>query len=520
MGSSRENRKTAPESSDISARTHAEKASLEKESELMAIFDDAPIIMILVDEDRRIRRANRRMLDVTGHQHDEITGIRVGEAIRCINAVDDPSGCGFGVNCESCIVRNIFVDTFGVGKIHHRVEAPIRIYRGEGILDLHILVSTSLANVAGQNMVLVYIEDVTGFKKTEEALQESQRWYRDLYEEAPNAYFSVGADGYIKQANRSAAELLGYSLGELIGQAVFDLYADTPAGKAKAQEVFRRFVAGEEVQDEELEMRRADGGELWVSLSVRPVRDKEGQVVTSRSAVVDITKRKRLDQLKDEFIGLVSHELRIPLTVIIGAVNTALTEGSRLSPEEMCQLLQDAAWEADSLSHLLENLLELSRARADRLVLYTEPTSVEKVAQNVVEKISRQSSGHRFLIEFPKRIPHISADPLRVERILYNLLDNAVKYSPGGGEVRAFARREKGRLVIGIADKGVGISPHDQARLFRPFQRLEQPGLEGIKGAGLGLLVCRRLVEAHSGQIWVESEPGRGSTFFFTLPLS
>ncbi|MFC1926062.1 PAS domain S-box protein [Chloroflexota bacterium] len=519
MNSSRKYRRTASESMDVSATIPAEMAPIKTEAELLAIFQDSPIIMVLVDEDRQIRRANRRMLDFTGRQHNEIMGLRVGEVIRCIYAADDPKGCGFGVNCESCIARNVVLDTFKAGKTYHRVEAPIRIYRGEGILDLHILVSTSLAKVAGQNMVLVYLEDVTRFKKAEEALQESERRYRDLYEEAPNAYFSVGTDGCIKQANRSASELLGYRPDELMGKAVFNMYADTPAGKTKAQEVFKRFLSGEDINDEELEMHRADGSKLWVSLSVRPVRNKEGQVVTSRSVVVDITERKRLDELKDEFIGLVSHELRIPLTVIIGAVNTALSEGSRLSPEEMRQLLQDAALEAESLSHLLENMLELSRARADRLVLYTEPVSIKNMAQNVVEKVRRQFSGHRFLIKVPRGIPSISADPLRVERVLYNLLENAAKYSPRGGEIGLIVRREKGYVVVGVADQGIGISPHDQAKLFGPFQRLEQPGQEAIKGAGLGLLVCRRLVEAHGGQIWVESEPGYGATFFFTLPV-
>jgi signal transduction histidine kinase len=109
---------------------------------------------------------------------------------------------------------------------------------------------------------------------------------------------------------------------------------------------------------------------------------------------------------------------------------------------------------------------------------------------------------------------------LRLERILDNLLQNAVKYSPPGSQIRVFAKEEKEHVVIGISDQGNGIAPRDQARLFRPFQRLESSGLSGAKGIGLGLLVCRRLVEAHGGQIWVESEPGQGSTFFFTLPFS
>ncbi|MBA7479824.1 Adaptive-response sensory-kinase SasA [subsurface metagenome] len=351
-------------------------------------------------------------------------------------------------------------------------------------------------------------------------LKQSEEQYRDLYEEAPNAYFSVGVDGVIKQANRSAGELLGYSGDELVGRLVSELYADTPNGKAKAQKIFQKFLAGEEIRDEELEMRRADGGEVWVNLSVRPIRDKEGNVVASRSEIVDITEHRKLDQLKDDFIGLVSHELRSPLTVIMGAINTVLSEGANLSEEETHQLLKDAALESETLSHLLGNLLELSRAQAERLILHAEAIDVERVVQEAVEGVKRQSSAHQFVVSAPQKLPPVYADPLRLERILYNLLENAVKYSPQGGEIKVTVKPNKEQLVIGVSDRGVGISPADQARLFAPFQRLEESRPGGTRGVGLGLLVCQRLVEAHGGRIWVESKPGRGSTFFFTLPLN
>jgi PAS domain S-box-containing protein len=348
-------------------------------------------------------------------------------------------------------------------------------------------------------------------------LREEQ--YRDLYEESPDTYLSVGKDGRIERANRRATELLGYSREELVGKPAFDLYAETPRGRKAAEEVFRRFLAGVEVRDQELEVRRADGSSVWVNLSVRPIRDKEGRVVSSRSVMVDITKQKKLDQLKDDFIGLVSHELRSPMTVITGAINTALTEAERLSPEETRQLLKDAAAESESLSNLLANLLELSRAQAQRLVLYSEAISVKKVIGDAVDKIKRQYSAHKFVVNLPRRLPPVYADPLRLERILYNLLENAVKYSPPGERVRVSAKPQGEQLVIGVSDQGIGISPADQAKLFGPFQRLEKRP-SGVRGIGLGLMVCRRLVEAHGGHIWVESEPGHGSTFFFTMPLS
>ena len=270
----------------------------------------------------------------------------------------------------------------------------------------------------------------------------------------------------------------------------------------------------------EYRVRHKNGDVLWVRENIYPSYSPAGIIESFVGKIADITERKKLDQLKDEFISLVSHELRSPLTVITGAVNTVLTEGARLSPEETHQLLQDAALEADWLSHLLGNLLELSRVQANRLSLHDEAVSVTRVIQDTIEEIKRQSSMHQFILDIPKKLPTVYADRLRLERILYNLIDNAVKYSPQGGEVRVFVKPEEEHLVIGISDQGIGISLPDQAKLFGPFQRVEESKLEGVKGLGLGLLVSRRLVEAHGGRIWVQSEPNRGSTFFFTLPLS
>jgi PAS domain S-box-containing protein len=280
----------------------------------------------------------------------------------------------------------------------------------------------------------------------------------------------------------------------------------TAALRGEPYDIEHRIIVGDEVK--------------WVRERAELEFDSQGSLKGGFGTVQDITEHKKLDQLKDDFIGLVSHELRSPMTVITGAINTVLTEGVYLSEEETRQLLKDAALESESLSHLLTNLMELSRVQAARLVLHTEAIDIRKVVQDAVEEIKRQSSAHQFLVKLPRKLPPVYADPLRLERILYNLLENAVKYSPQGGEIRVSARPQKEHLVIEVSDQGIGISPADQAKLFAPFQRLEESRPDGVRGVGLGLLVCQRLVEAHGGQIWVKSEPGHGSTFFFTLPLS
>jgi signal transduction histidine kinase len=233
----------------------------------------------------------------------------------------------------------------------------------------------------------------------------------------------------------------------------------------------------------------------------------------------DITERKDLEKLKDEFVGLVSHELRTPMTVITGGINTVLGEWQMLSEQEKRQLLEDAALEADALSRILENLLDLSRAQAGKLSLYSELVDMNKLVRDTVKKIKPGAPEHRIHMHLPKKLSPVIADRVRVELILYNLLHNAVKYSPDGTDVEIFAVQGEQYLTVCVRDHGAGLSESDQASLFQPFQRFSKEGSGSAKGTGLGLLVCRRLVEAHGGHIWVESELGQGSSFYFTLPL-
>ena len=355
-------------------------------------------------------------------------------------------------------------------------------------------------------------------KELQEALRRSEENFRNSLERSPLGICVVTAEEELLYANQAMLDIFGYSsVEELKAVPARDRY--TPESYAEHQERKEKRKRGESVPSNyEISIVRKHGEVRQLVVSRAEVTwngERQFQV-----AYQDITERKKLDQLKDDFIGLVSHELRSPLTVIMGAVNTALAEGARLSPEEMHQLLEDAACEAESLSHLLGNLLELSRAQADRLLLQTESISVKNVIQDTVETVKRWSSAHRLVVHSPSKVPAVNADQLRLERILHNLLDNAVKYSPQGGKIRVSVRAEEERLIIAVSDQGIGIPLADQANLFRPFQRLEEAKLDETRGLGLGLLVCRRLVESHGGQIWVQSEPGRGSTFFFTLPLA
>jgi PAS domain S-box-containing protein len=253
----------------------------------------------------------------------------------------------------------------------------------------------------------------------------------------------------------------------------------------------------------------------WVSERAELEFDEQGMVKGGFGTVQDITDRKKAERMKDEFIGLVSHELRTPMTIITGSLKTAIASG--ISEEDKELLVQNAIEGAASLSAILENLLELSRYQTGRLQLRHESVSMPKIVHDIIMQLKNQGGENAFREDFPDDLPVVDADPLRVERILYNLMENAVKYSPEGSEIKVFARQDNTMVVTGVVDKGSGISAENYERLFEMFERFDT-GTRS-KGLGLGLVVCKRLVEAQGGKIWVESAPGKGSTFYFTLPV-
>jgi PAS domain S-box-containing protein len=361
------------------------------------------------------------------------------------------------------------------------------------------------------------VQDITERKQADEALRATKDYLENLidYANAPIIVWNPRLE--ITRFNHAFERLTGRSTDEVLGNKVDILFPDD--SRDESMKHIREATSGERWEVVEIPIKHKYGTVyilLWNSATIYAADGKTPLATIAQGQ--DITERKKVEQLKDEFIGLVSHELRTPLTVVGGCLSTLLTEWNRLSPSEVQQLLKDALLESESLSHLIENLLELSRAQAQQLSLYPELIDVKRLVRETLSKIKRQAPSHRFVTSIPDKLPSINADPLRIERILYNLLDNAAKYSPPGSQIKVTVKAEPERLVIGVSDQGEGLSSSEQTRIFGSFQRLEDNRPDQARGAGLGLMVCRRLVEAHGGEIWVESKKGRGSTFFFSLP--
>jgi len=235
----------------------------------------------------------------------------------------------------------------------------------------------------------------------------------------------------------------------------------------------------------------------------------------------ETTALRETNRLKDEFMSMVSHELRTPLSSIKGYSRTLLAEDGHWDDETRKDFLNIISDESDKLTDLVENLLEMTRIEGGRLRMLPEPVLLSRFCNEVVNRVSVHYSQIRFECEVSERLPMVEADPRRVEQVLMNLLQNAAKYSDAEAIwTRATYDGDWG-VVVSVEDNGVGIPPEHLPYLFDRFYRVESGTAESGEGAGtgLGLAIAKALVEAHGGRIWVKSTPGKGTTFFFTLPI-
>ncbi len=225
-------------------------------------------------------------------------------------------------------------------------------------------------------------------------------------------------------------------------------------------------------------------------------------------------------QIRKDSIAFLAHEMRTPLTAIKGYATALMMDEVEFNAEDQRGFLENIDQECDTLIRLIEDLLESSVLDAGILELELQPVELARLVKEGVEEIQQTTTRHRFVVEFPSRLPLLEADPVRLAQVMRNLLENAVKYSPQGGLIVLQGKVEPQQVVISVADQGIGIAPEHLNRLFEKYFRVKSGAAKGTIGSGLGLPIARSIVEAHGGQIWAESQVGHGSTFYVALPLA
>jgi len=233
----------------------------------------------------------------------------------------------------------------------------------------------------------------------------------------------------------------------------------------------------------------------------------------------DITRQRQIESMRRDFISNVSHELRTPLAAL-KALTETLQTGALEDPPAAHRFLEQMETEVDALSLMVTELLELSRIESGRVPLERKPTRPIDLLNPAYERLSLQAerAGLSMTVNCPEDLPLVSADAARIQQVVVNLLHNAIKFSPQGSPILLQAQTRNGSILFSVHDRGIGISPDDLPRIFERFYKVDRA--RATSGTGLGLAIARHLVEAHGGRIWVESELGKGSTFYFTIPLA
>lgn len=514
--------------------------------ELNAIFESIADGVMLVDKAGSILRENTVARRLREHLRQHSEGKRLFDTLlnSAVNAASRD---------EIIDTKTVSLDeSYGETKEYLVTVSPLRHpLVSSGPVFLH-QEETSRSVLASYGAVIVW-HDVT-----ERRMREVERMAHAednsrlallqlILDELPSSVYLVrGRDAHLVLANRAAKTLWGAEWPQ--GQPFTSFLAEnqirifnvdgTPLEDCQLA-TLRALHQETSVYQHQESIRHPDGTSIPVlvnavalkvhELYAYPAQVQEHLAEWAEPAAIvvhqDVTALKETERLKDEFIGIAAHELRTPLAVLKGFAQTLLVQTARGKGPVLAQWQVEALQGIDQATtrmvELIEDLLDVTRLQAGRLALQLEPLDLVPLIQRLVSRLQMTTDHHQLDVQ--SAVPHlvVDADSRRIEQVLSNLLGNAIKYSPDGGsiDVGIYQNEETNTALVSIRDCGIGIPAQQQARLFGRFARADNAQAYGIGGTGLGLYLCRELVERHGGRIWFESQEDEGSTFFIALPL-
>ncbi|MBI4319891.1 MAG: PAS domain S-box protein [Chloroflexi bacterium] len=333
-----------------------------------------------------------------------------------------------------------------------------------------------------------------------------------IVESSEDAIIGTDLQGTITSWNAGAEHLYGYSANDVVAKSVTIIIP--PERKDELRGILEKISRGEKIEHHETVRLGKDGRRIDVSMTVSPIKDAAGEIVGASGIARDISVRKQAEATQRAFVHTVSHDLRAPLTIIRGYAQLMLRVPDRA---ELVRSRAEAIEKnVEKMHAIIEDLIDSARVETGQLQVKKQPVSLADFVPDLLSRASAMIDVGRLRVEIPSNTPLVNADPNRLERILINLLTNALKFSPPATEVIVQAEVLNGDAMVSVIDRGVGIAPEDLAQIFERFYEPKAGRQAG--GLGLGLYITRMFVEAHGGRIWVDSELGKGSTFRFTLP--
>jgi PAS domain S-box-containing protein len=500
---------------DVRDQRRAERALKLSESTFRDLFHDAPVAYHELDTEGRFTRVNKTGLAMVGYTAAEMVGRHIGEFL-------------VGDAVRESIMRRLITGA----EIDEPYQSQFRRKDGSvfPVLVRDSLIQDSAGVVFGLRSTM---QDISELKRTEESLRAAEENYRKIFENAIEGIFQISPEGHFLNANPALAAILGYATPAELLANVSDIGSQIyvqPARWAEFRSVMER---GASIAEFECEMHCRNGSIIWVSKHARPVRDREGKLVYYEGALENVTARRLAEaamsdardsalesaRLKTEFLANMSHEIRTPMNGIIGMTGLLLDTNLTARQRDFADTIVDSS---EALLKIINDILDFSKIEAGMLTFEEIDFDLNDVAEGVVDLFAGRalSKGIELSLIIADDVPEVfTGDPGRLRQVLANLVGNALKFTDEG-EVRVMIRMESEQpggtmLHFEVMDTGIGISIEQQARLFQAFVQADGSTTRRHGGTGLGLAISRRLVSQMGGEIWIESEPGRGSRFFF-----
>ena len=369
--------------------------------------------------------------------------------------------------------------------------------------------------------------DVTERKRAEKRVIEINTLYKSILDNTINGILVTDKNDVICYGNKSIGEIAGIAPEKLYGKVILVCSLEELIGFTR-----RHYIEAKKTLQplyyHEIPAVTPDGLKIYQSGWLFPIV-VDGKFNGMVGTVEDTTKHARmekklsryedLDKLKGELLARVSHELRTPLATIKGCSSLLLDYEPRLTVKEKREYLKSIDSTTDTLTNLVSQLLDVSHLKAGILKLKKETVDISKLLEETIAEAKLRSPRHQIVNNLETWLPKVNIDTHRIKQVIENLIDNACKYSREGTEIIISTHRNGQKLIVSVADRGTGISEGDIERVFDLMYRTEQVSAINKPGLGLGLAICKEIVEVHGGQIWVESQLGKGSIFYFSIPI-
>jgi len=401
------------------------------------------------------------------------------------------------------------------------------------ITAYRVLCSLSTFGMLGLFFWLFYRETHRVELLREQAALQNLERYREVVENVGDGIYRVSPEGRVLSANPALAQMLGDESVDALIARIQDFGAEIIAGHSERTVLYDQLRAQGRVSGFELNIQRRDGSRFWGSLSVRVVRDADGRHIAFDGLLADISERRRAEQLahareaaeaatqaKSAFLAKMSHEIRTPMNAVVGFTELALRSTVKARRETYLKRIRSAS---HSLLSIINDILDLSKIEAGKFTLETRDFALQPLLDKLADLFALQAAGKSIAVTISAAAqlpPVLRGDPLRLEQVLINLLNNAIKFTERGEvelRVTQLERNgERAQLEFSVRDTGVGIAPEQADKLFTAFSQGDESITRRYGGTGLGLAICKQLVELMDGRIWLEDRPGPGCVFRFT----